>query len=125
MGLLLQYLNHIYHLGITFAALIHFYKIKEYPNYQSSEALGFVNYSVSEALPIVLYSGITYELLLFTRSDGSGANSVGFASQLSLLVDALNMSFEAQFMEDFVSGSSVNAHLVVKSTLFVLLELYY
>lgn len=31
---------------------------------------------------------------------------VGFASQLHLLVDALNMPFEAQFMEDFVSGLS-------------------
>ncbi|CAJ1960459.1 unnamed protein product [Sphenostylis stenocarpa] len=30
-------------------------------------------------------------------------NTIGFASELRLLVDALQMSFEAQFMEDFVS----------------------
>lgn len=35
--------------------------------------------------------------------DSSEGNRVGFASQLHLLVDALNMSFDAQFMEDFVS----------------------
>lgn len=35
--------------------------------------------------------------------DSSEGNRVGFASQLRLLVDALNMSFDAQFMEDFVS----------------------
>ncbi|KAL9371261.1 hypothetical protein Peur_036401 [Populus x canadensis] len=35
--------------------------------------------------------------------DSSEGNRIGFASQLRLLVDALNMSFEAQFMEDFVS----------------------
>ncbi|XP_004294786.1 PREDICTED: rab3 GTPase-activating protein catalytic subunit [Fragaria vesca subsp. vesca] len=38
-----------------------------------------------------------------TLTDSSEGNRVGFASQLCLLVDALNMSFEAQFMEDFVS----------------------
>ncbi|KAJ6409352.1 hypothetical protein OIU84_008946 [Salix udensis] len=35
--------------------------------------------------------------------DSSEGNRTGFASQLRLLVDALNMSFDAQFMEDFVS----------------------
>ncbi|XP_011003571.1 PREDICTED: rab3 GTPase-activating protein catalytic subunit isoform X2 [Populus euphratica] len=35
--------------------------------------------------------------------DSSEGNRIGFASQLRLLVDALNMSFDAQFMEDFVS----------------------
>ncbi|KAJ8423948.1 hypothetical protein Cgig2_014424 [Carnegiea gigantea] len=34
------------------------------------------------------------------------AKAVGFASKLSLLVDALEKSFEAQFLEDFVSGES-------------------
>ncbi|KAF3454875.1 hypothetical protein FNV43_RR05323 [Rhamnella rubrinervis] len=36
-------------------------------------------------------------------SDGSRGNRVGFPSQLCLLIDALDMSFKAQFMEDFVS----------------------
>ncbi|XP_059660903.1 uncharacterized protein LOC132307219 isoform X2 [Cornus florida] len=36
------------------------------------------------------------------NNDSTG-NTIGFASQLSLLVNALDMSFEAQFMEDFVS----------------------
>ena len=38
------------------------------------------------------------------RNDGRKVKAVGFASQLSLLVVALEMSFEAQFLEDFVSG---------------------
>ncbi|KAK9940853.1 hypothetical protein M0R45_017493 [Rubus argutus] len=38
-----------------------------------------------------------------TLTESSKGNRIGFASQLCLLVDALNMSFEAQFMEDFVS----------------------
>ncbi|KAL5748150.1 hypothetical protein ACOSQ2_025447 [Xanthoceras sorbifolium] len=36
-------------------------------------------------------------------NDSSKGNRIGFSSQLRLLVDALDMSFEAQFMEDFVS----------------------
>ncbi|XP_028112330.1 rab3 GTPase-activating protein catalytic subunit isoform X2 [Camellia sinensis] len=36
-------------------------------------------------------------------TDGSVGNTIAFASQLHLLVNALDMSFEAQFMEDFVS----------------------
>ncbi|KAM0999158.1 hypothetical protein ACFX13_006038 [Malus domestica] len=36
-------------------------------------------------------------------TDSSKGNRIGFSSQLCLLLDALNMSFEAQFMEDFVS----------------------
>ncbi|XAR60768.1 hypothetical protein NMG60_11034265 [Bertholletia excelsa] len=36
-------------------------------------------------------------------TDGSVGNIIGFASQLRLLVNALNVSFEAQFLEDFVS----------------------
>ncbi|GMI84043.1 hypothetical protein like AT5G58510 [Hibiscus trionum] len=35
--------------------------------------------------------------------DSSKGDRIGFASQLQLLVSALDMSFEAQFMEDFVS----------------------
>ncbi|RYR27700.1 hypothetical protein Ahy_B01g051729 isoform B [Arachis hypogaea] len=35
--------------------------------------------------------------------EGSKGNWVGFASQLRFLVDALEMSFQAQFLEDFVS----------------------
>ncbi|XP_073315050.1 uncharacterized protein [Primulina huaijiensis] len=37
--------------------------------------------------------------------DVSGGNTIGFASQLRLLVRALEMSMDAQFVEDFVSGS--------------------
>ncbi|KAK7301624.1 hypothetical protein RJT34_12493 [Clitoria ternatea] len=43
--------------------------------------------------------------LISLRLEGSSGNRIGFASQLHLLVDALQMSFEAQFIEDFVSGS--------------------
>nr|KYP59673.1 Rab3 GTPase-activating protein catalytic subunit [Cajanus cajan] len=38
------------------------------------------------------------------KPEGSSGNRIGFASELRLLVDALEMSFEAQFMEDFVSA---------------------
>ncbi|XP_058787815.1 uncharacterized protein LOC131662133 isoform X4 [Vicia villosa] len=39
------------------------------------------------------------------RLEGSKESRIGFASQLHLLVDALQMSFEAQFIEDFVSAA--------------------
>ncbi|KAI7979201.1 hypothetical protein LOK49_Contig455G00002 [Camellia lanceoleosa] len=39
-------------------------------------------------------------------TDGSVGNTIAFASQLHLLVNELDMSFEAQFMEDFVSVES-------------------
>ncbi|XP_048136041.1 rab3 GTPase-activating protein catalytic subunit isoform X6 [Rhodamnia argentea] len=64
----------------------------------SSEMAELENASPHEAEKWILCPNISS-----TISDGSRANTVGFASQLSLLVDALNMSFEAQFMEDFVS----------------------
>ncbi|XP_027337979.1 rab3 GTPase-activating protein catalytic subunit [Abrus precatorius] len=41
--------------------------------------------------------------MISLRLEGSSGNRIGFASQLHLLVDALQMSFEAQFIEDFVS----------------------
>ncbi|XP_065880724.1 uncharacterized protein [Euphorbia lathyris] len=43
---------------------------------------------------------------------------IGFASQLRLLVDALNMSFDVQFMEDFVSAENPGADNL-KSTMVV------
>ncbi|XP_030505393.2 uncharacterized protein LOC115720380 [Cannabis sativa] len=46
---------------------------------------------------------ILYPILSPNVNDGSQGNWVGFSSQLCLLVDALDMSFTAQFMEDFVS----------------------
>ncbi|XP_043724681.1 rab3 GTPase-activating protein catalytic subunit isoform X2 [Telopea speciosissima] len=39
-------------------------------------------------------------------TDEPKGNTVGFASQLRLLVNALDASFEAQFMEDFVSAEN-------------------
>ncbi|XP_068644228.1 uncharacterized protein [Aristolochia californica] len=39
----------------------------------------------------------------------SGGNTIGFASQLRLLVDALGVSYRAQFMEDFVSVENPSA----------------
>ncbi|EOY34578.1 Rab3 GTPase-activating protein catalytic subunit isoform 2 [Theobroma cacao] len=41
--------------------------------------------------------------ILAPNIDCSKEERIGFASQLQLLVNALDMSFEAQFMEDFVS----------------------
>ncbi|CAI8596976.1 unnamed protein product [Vicia faba] len=40
-----------------------------------------------------------------SRLESSKESRIGFASQLHLLVDALQMSFEAQFIEDFVSAA--------------------
>ncbi|XP_062015317.1 uncharacterized protein LOC133731891 isoform X1 [Rosa rugosa] len=53
-----------------------------------------------------------------TLTDSSIGNRIGFASQLCLLVDALNKSFEAQFMEDFVSvenpgSDNLNSSMVI------------
>ncbi|XP_061353465.1 uncharacterized protein LOC133298227 [Gastrolobium bilobum] len=42
--------------------------------------------------------------LISPSLEDSKGNKIGFTSQLLLLVDALQMSFEAQFMEDFVSA---------------------
>lgn len=72
-------------------------------------------YHVCILLTLLLLCGFCYYLFLQSsskpkndyislRSDGSRGNRVGFASQLRLLIDALDMSFHAQFMEDFVSG---------------------
>ncbi|XP_049409845.1 uncharacterized protein LOC125873043 isoform X1 [Solanum stenotomum] len=36
-------------------------------------------------------------------SDGCGGKRIGFASQLLLLIDALHMSLDAKFVEDFIS----------------------
>lgn len=47
---------------------------------------------------------ITFSNLCFFRSYSSNGNRIGFASQLRLLVNSLDMSYKAQFMEDFVSG---------------------
>ncbi|KAB2050581.1 hypothetical protein ES319_A13G256200v1 [Gossypium barbadense] len=41
--------------------------------------------------------------------DSSKGDRIGFASQLQLLVSALDMSFEAQFMEDFVSVENLGS----------------
>lgn len=49
---------------------------------------------------ILSYTSI---ILLNSMGDCVG-NVVEFASQLRLLVDALAMSLDVQFMEDFVSG---------------------
>uniref|UniRef100_A0A803MW86 Rab3 GTPase-activating protein catalytic subunit n=1 Tax=Chenopodium quinoa TaxID=63459 RepID=A0A803MW86_CHEQI len=45
-------------------------------------------------------------IILDISNEGQKVKAVGFASQLSLLVVAMEMSFEAQFLEDFVSVDS-------------------
>ncbi|XP_023522736.1 rab3 GTPase-activating protein catalytic subunit isoform X3 [Cucurbita pepo subsp. pepo] len=46
---------------------------------------------------------ILFPILSPNITDTTMGNRVGFSSQLYLLIDALDMSFQAQFMEDFVS----------------------
>ncbi|KAJ0084916.1 hypothetical protein Patl1_31031 [Pistacia atlantica] len=54
-----------------------------------------------------------------TIYESSKGNSIGFASQLGLLIDALNMSFEAQFMEDFVSAAENPGSDNLKSSMVI------
>ena len=53
---------------------------------------------------LIMYSCNNKKNKFLLRSDSPQGSRVGFASQLCLLVDALDMSLTAQFMEDFVSG---------------------
>ncbi|PQQ07921.1 rab3 GTPase-activating protein catalytic subunit isoform X2 [Prunus yedoensis var. nudiflora] len=64
----------------------------------SLEMAELENYSPHEAQNWILSPNMSSSL-----TDSSKGNRIGFASQLCLLLEALNMSFEAQFMEDFVS----------------------
>ncbi|XP_065639114.1 uncharacterized protein LOC112040722 isoform X2 [Quercus suber] len=65
----------------------------------SSEMAELENASPHEAEKWILFPIFSENL-----TDGSKGNQIGFASQLHFLVDALDMSFEAEFMEDFVSA---------------------
>ncbi|CAN1843427.1 Rab3 GTPase-activating protein catalytic subunit [Linum perenne] len=47
--------------------------------------------------------------------DSSGGNRIGFASQLILLIDALNISFKAQFIEDFISAENSGPDKLISS----------
>ncbi|CAN1124259.1 Rab3 GTPase-activating protein catalytic subunit [Linum perenne] len=47
--------------------------------------------------------------------DSSGGNRIGFASQLILLIDALNISFQAQFVEDFISAENSGPDKLISS----------
>ncbi|XP_008235159.1 PREDICTED: rab3 GTPase-activating protein catalytic subunit isoform X2 [Prunus mume] len=64
----------------------------------SLEMAELENYSPHEAQNWILSPDMSSSL-----TDSSKGNRIGFASQLCLLLEALNLSFEAQFMEDFVS----------------------
>lgn len=60
---------------------------------------------------------------MFYSKDSIG-NFVGFASQLHLLVNALESSLDGQFMEDFVSGLKLYSSLV-QSDMLIFLTLVY
>ncbi|CAI0399895.1 unnamed protein product [Linum tenue] len=47
--------------------------------------------------------------------DSSGGNRIGFASQLLLLIHALDISFNAQFVEDFVSAENIAPNKLTSS----------
>ncbi|GAU27645.1 hypothetical protein TSUD_125910 [Trifolium subterraneum] len=57
--------------------------------------------------------------LVALRPEGSKESRVGFASQLHLLVDALQMSFEAHFIEDFVSAAENPGSDNLKSSMVI------
>ncbi|XP_020524661.1 rab3 GTPase-activating protein catalytic subunit isoform X2 [Amborella trichopoda] len=77
----------------------------------SLEMAEFENASTKEAdkwflMPIVFSS----------VNDGAKTNQVGFASQLSLLLSAFRVSFEAEFMEDFTSVENHGSDNLKSST---------
>ncbi|CAK7330473.1 unnamed protein product [Dovyalis caffra] len=57
--------------------------------------------------------------ILSPNLDSSEGNRIGYASQLHLLVDALNMSVDAQFIEDFVSAVENSGSNNLKSSMVV------
>ncbi|XP_012571330.1 uncharacterized protein [Cicer arietinum] len=57
--------------------------------------------------------------LISLRLEGSKGSRIGFASQLHLLVDALQMSFEAHFIEDFVSAAENPGSDNLKSSMVI------
>ncbi|PON59887.1 Rab3 GTPase-activating protein catalytic subunit [Parasponia andersonii] len=78
----------------------------------SLEMAELENSSPHEAEKWILYPNLSPNLI-----DGSQGSWVCFATQLCLLVDALDMSFTAQFMEDFVSVESPGSENVKSSSI--------
>ncbi|RDX95002.1 Rab3 GTPase-activating protein catalytic subunit [Mucuna pruriens] len=74
------------------------------------------NLSTFFFMPFALY-GLSPEYS--ATLEGSSGNRIGFASELRLLVDALQMSFEAQFMEDFVSAVENSGSDHLKSSMVI------
>ncbi|XP_074267812.1 uncharacterized protein LOC141591404 isoform X2 [Silene latifolia] len=64
---------------------------------------------IENSSPHEAESWLLLPTLLENPIEGQKVKAVGFASQLSLLVDALEISFQAQFLEDFVSESSAES----------------
>lgn len=65
----------------------------------SLEMAELENASPHEAEKWILFPNLSPNLI-----GNSKGNTIGFASQLCFLINALDMTFEAQFMEDFVSA---------------------
>ncbi|XP_031745160.1 rab3 GTPase-activating protein catalytic subunit isoform X2 [Cucumis sativus] len=59
---------------------------------------------------------ILFPILSPNITDSTMGNRVGFSSQMYLLIDALDMSFQAQFMEDFVSVENPGSDNLKSST---------
>ncbi|XP_050936329.1 uncharacterized protein LOC103497052 isoform X2 [Cucumis melo] len=59
---------------------------------------------------------ILFPILSPNITDSTMGNRVGFSTQLYLLIDALDMSFQAQFMEDFVSVENPGSDNLKSST---------
>ncbi|CAN6469767.1 unnamed protein product [Victoria cruziana] len=78
----------------------------------SSEMAEFENASTNEADHWYLVPVVPTHM-----NDGPNVDVIGFASQLQLLVNALNASFKAKFVEDFVSADNQNSDNLKSSTL--------
>lgn len=59
---------------------------------------------------------LLYPIVSPNITDDSSGKFVGFASQLRLLVSALEMSFEAQFLEDFLSAENPTSEITKSAT---------
>ncbi|RVW65752.1 hypothetical protein CK203_057720 [Vitis vinifera] len=80
----------------------------------SLEMAELENASPHEAEKWIVFPNLSSHLV-----DDLRENTMGFSSQLHLLVNALDMSFEAQFMEDFVSAVEKSGSDNLKSSMVI------
>ncbi|KAK1270865.1 hypothetical protein QJS04_geneDACA006016 [Acorus gramineus] len=68
---------------------------------------------------------LLFPLLSTNMTDDSKGNTIGFTSQLRLLVNVFHTSFEAQFIEDFVSGLKLTTLILFLTLCSEILEIVF